>query len=1695
MKSSRFLLPILFFLCMQSVQAQYWNGIDSLYGNEWVKYDQAYFKINVAEDGIYRIPQTALFKVADSTMLITIPSENYHLYRNGKEVSIFTSNTLSLGSNDFIEFYGEKNRGEFDAFLFANPQKQHLNPEYSMSTDTAAYYLTWDKIPSTKRYKPLTNGLNNLPAKEASCWVEQMQVFKNTLIEVHPDSENKASTSEYDTEGYANDWTSNSAITITPTQAFVGTENPKLEIRLGLHRFAHQVEFKINGTSVKKDTINGTLVKTYKDFDIPATALNKAIVLNIINNTTANKGDQHALASVKLTYTHDFNFEGKPSFVFSIPASVDAKYLEITNFKTTGNPTLYDLTTLTRLEATFDAGKVKVALPPSSVERTFLLVASITTVTNLGKVTFKDYSNTNAEYVFLSNKRLFDDGVGNNPLQAYASYRASQQGGNYKTAIIDVEDLYEQFGYGIARHPLAVRNFVQYMNDKWKGSLQYILLVGKGREYKDLRTNAAVAAAQSTFFVPTFGYPGSDNLLVSNNYTSLPAVPVGRIPAINGKEVMLYLDKIKDYETPRPYSRESQEWKKQAVLLSGGSDPAEQQAIAIYMRNMASTLEKGKLGSSPTLFYKTSADPIQLSVSENLFKIVKEGTPFVTFFGHSASTALDFSADDPYRYEITEGHYPLVVGLGCASGNIHLGIRSVGERFCFVPIKDRGAHSFLATTGLGYSNALYQLMNRFYELIGSKMYGASQGEVLRQAIKELVPNSGFDIGLQQLNAQFTLCGDPALKVELNNKPDYLPNIKTLSYEPKVITAQMKTFDLHCDVINLGKSIKDSIDVVIVQELPNKSIDTLLRQKYIPAPAYTTQNLIFKLPVLGNKAIGLNKLFVYIDTKNRIEEGPSPEGENNNSLIVEPFYIVDNDAIPIYPNDFSIVNTTKIILKASTSDAFAPNRKYIMEFDTTQRFDSPSRLHFEKEQKGGVIEWQVPTTLKDSVVYYWRVSPDSIANIGKAWKNSSFIYLKSKKEGWSQAHYHQFLADEYKNILLKDTRKYEYVNELIEFRIVCNNEPIANTASTKILLGPTRINPFWPETPEGVHVVVLNQVDLKPWKNFDGAYGSYDVTAYASDKNYGYSYRLDNATQRKNLINFLNDSIPDGNYVAFQLTNRTSDDSNPLLVFDSKNLSAGIDSLNPDKNIINTLKKQGATEVLKLLDKPTWAPYGFIYQKGKNNFKEKLGTDIDDKIDFVFPIQKNWYNGDITSVPIGKAKEWNTLEWKTSVYDNQVTGDSCSLDVYGLDKNLTTATLLLKEQMDRKIDLSKINASDYPYLQLKLHDYDVVKRTPTQLDFWRVYYSGIPELAVNPNISWKFHNDTLQQGETLKMEVAVDNISDLVMDSVLIKFRIQDATNKEVIIEKNYPSLAANNRLEVKLDVPTRQLEGAQRFAMEVNPNFFRAEQRLTNNFLYKDFYVERDRRNPLLDVTFDGMHILDGDIISPKPSILMTVKDENKYFLLDSSKIKIYLFSSSIGDKTPRRIYFDNVELQYVAPTSTAKNSARIEYNPSRLTDGDYQLMVYAEDGSGNHTTNHILRDSTINGTTTYNYSTNFKVITQSSISNVLNYPNPFSTSTQFVYTLTGENSPTYFNIQIMTVAGKVVREITQDELGPMHIGTHRTNYAWDGTDQFGDKLAAGVYLYRIIAKKADGQDFENYELKKADSYFKNGFGKMVILR
>src|SRR4051812_35784113 len=81
------------------------------YYNEWIDYNKTYYKFKIGSTGLYRLNAADL----NSVGLANTAAQNFQLWRNGKEVPLYTSTpTGPLGGNGYIEFWGEKNDGVTD---------------------------------------------------------------------------------------------------------------------------------------------------------------------------------------------------------------------------------------------------------------------------------------------------------------------------------------------------------------------------------------------------------------------------------------------------------------------------------------------------------------------------------------------------------------------------------------------------------------------------------------------------------------------------------------------------------------------------------------------------------------------------------------------------------------------------------------------------------------------------------------------------------------------------------------------------------------------------------------------------------------------------------------------------------------------------------------------------------------------------------------------------------------------------------------------------------------------------------------------------------------------------------------------------------------------------------------------------------------------------------------------------------------------------------------------------------------------------------------------------------------------------------------------------------------------------------------------------------------------------------------------
>ena len=99
----------------------------------------------------------------------------------------------------------------------------------------------------------------------------------------------------------------------------------------------------------------------------------------------------------------------------------------------------------------------------------------------------------------------------------------------------------------------------------------------------------------------------------------------------------------------------------------------------------------------------------------------------------------------------------------------------------------------------------------------------------------------------------------------------------------------------------------------------------------------------------------------------------------------------------------------------------------------------------------------------------------------------------------------------------------------------------------------------------------------------------------------------------------------------------------------------------------------------------------------------------------------------------------------------------------------------------------------------------------------------------------------------------------------------------------------------------------------------------------------------------------------------------------------------------------------------------------------------------------------------------------------VLNYPNPFTTNTDFQFEHNRSDHPLEVQVQIFTVSGKLVKTINQ--LVVSQGNRVSSQVSWNGLDDYGDKIGKGVYVYRVkVRSQLDNSTAEKYE-------------KLVILR
>ncbi|HET8573757.1 MAG TPA: C25 family cysteine peptidase [Edaphocola sp.] len=1667
------------FIFAQKAKAQ------STFGNEWIHLGNTYKKVKIARKGIYRISAAELNALGFSN----VPGSQFALFRDGKEVPLYTSTAGNFSGNDYIEFYAYPATGGMNTELYPQPG---LQPDtvVNLFTDSAAYYLTHDNS-AHKRLALTSNSIPNpAPTAASYCWATSFPTANRRTYLSFGESYDVNSayyfySSDFDFgEGYAYNTRTQLATSLTfSTQGFASTSGQAAQLSFVLASNTNLVG-QTHNLTVKKgsnlifDTTFAGYSYIRKTVNIPNADIGSSSTAIAFNDAA-----YYSLYMASIRYPHSFDFNGTFTNNAAFELNAGERYLSIANFSA-GNaaPILFDLTNNKIYTGTTNNNQLQFYLDndPGKKELYLASAGSITDLASFQDVQFKDYSQavSQGNYIILTHKDYID--ALPDYVQQYKTYRASAAGGGFAPVIVDVTGLYDQFGYGYDFDPMSIRRFIKYAEANWQTTPEYLFIIGKGIYYSNYSSYLAQRSTYTYPVVPTWGHPGSDNLLSAFNNSQKPTLATGRLSVYNNQEIGDYLDKVRAYDLAIKSntlpSAATELWKKRALHIAGSSDLGLQQHLLNTLNTSGQTYKDTLIGGIVRTISKTSTDPTENVDNPAIDSLINNGVNVITFYGHASAAGFDYNLNDPNLYNANP-RFPIFLAFGCDVAQIYslTNDKTISEDY--IHSENGGAIAMLAENNYGYTSILPQYMENLYLDFCQKDYGATFGKQYQLNINSLQGvNTGtyMDIHTQCMLLQ----GDPAIHIYNPEKPDYDVETEAMSSNPVNISTSSDSFDLKVVVYNLGKAIKDTVTVTLAHTHMGNNTITFADTVKVP-DLFNTDTLHFTIPVDPLKDIGLNNYTVKIDPENKFEE----TSEQNNQATLQ-VYIYANNLIPVYPAKFAIVHQQGVTLKASTLNAFAPAGKYRFQIDTTAKFNSPLLQQTAITSLGGVLKWTPNLILQDSMVYYWRTAPDSAVNGAIQWSQSSFIYLANGSDGWNQSHYYQYLNDDMEAIELPESsRKFTFAplqNNLILVNKVIY-PPTNDYFTVRQTLNDVILDQWGCGFSGSIRIMVIDKTTGKPWKNTTTGPGKYGSIHNCGHSDYVFEFYTKDLAGRDSAIKMIQ-RVPQGDYIMVaNLIYGITYGANEWDRTTINEWMADTAVLGSGNSLYHAIKNLGFTDIDQFNSRKSFI---FFRKKGDNTYPvyQEISPDSTSKITLQASFNSYPDTGKLLSTIIGPAKEWQQLIWKRSTGSPDPQNDYPFINVYGIDSQGHETKVYSGKAQDTALNF--ISAEAYPKMRLIWNSVDTANRTSADLHFWRVLYKPLPEAALN-GAARLVYTDSINEGQEQEIRVAIENLTPYPMDSMLVKYKIIDSRNvAHLLTEKRYKKLTGNDTLVASLDFNADQYPGKNFLYIEANPDNDQPEQYHPNNIGYLPFLMNADKINPLLDVTFDGVHILDKDIVSAKPLIKILLKDNSRYNLLnDTSGITVQLLKPN--ETAPESISFDGSICKFFPATANGNgenNIARVEYRPVLKEDGVYKLIVTGKDKAGNIAEN------------APKYEVQFTVENKPSITNVLNYPNPFSTSTQFLFTLTGSEIPSQFKIQILTITGKVVREITKDELGPLHIGRNMTDYHWDGRDQYGQLLGNGVYLYRVITS-IRGNDIDHRSDAAVDKFFKNGYGKLYIMR
>jgi flagellar hook assembly protein FlgD len=1712
------------------------------YGNEWIVAGQPYYKLKVWRDGIYRLDYNYLRSLNAAGVAPT----QFQLWRRGKEVAVYQGgNPTTLDATSYLEFYGQRNDGKLDREFYKNPADQ-AHQYYSFYTDTAAYFITWGSRAGKRVEQPTAAG------GTPHAWRMQTSLRLVTDYYVQGPTEGTAHMPWLESgEGFFSVTTGDAVMRTDSLLRAIATQTSAPPIKVQVCLVGGSVPGGNGGTPglhatrIRIAPPNGSAreigVLTYQNYNsssgeyiIQPEDLDNGKVLvwcTSIGQRGSAPYDVWRFAYVKATapqqniwfsnrnqiwFQNDSLLAGPATYELdNVPSSVIGYDIQDPWNIQRVLPTAAQTMGSTARRFVFPKASQQ------STRRLLLADANAWLMPSVAqRVTFRIIDPTKPNFVIITHPQLMKAAGGvSNAARAYANYRASVAGGRYDTLIVTAPQLYDQFHYG-ERSVIALRHFALWLtNSSPNTQVKNLLLLGKGLgpgtqsgQTYVLNGGGIVAANTSRILgeqgldlVPTSTASTSDNFLSSDwaNNNFVARMPTGRVPATTPQEVMSYLAKLQQHEEKllTYNAADPQIWRKNVLHLAGGATNDEFQEFGGYLDGYARRVPRPLLGGKVTTYRKNTTN--QFVVPLNISTELNAGLAAITYFGHGAINSFNLEIGDindaSTGYQ-NVGRYPIMMYNGCVAGDFAFNADIHGVKWMLAPQK--GSLGMLAQACESYAYLLDPVQDKMYELLfnNATWFGQPVAQVYNEVVRQMQNKPAFQsvVGQEQLLST-TWMADPALRLYAPAKPDFIASNATLSLAPAAgasVITPTTPFLLNIGVSNPARITTDPVEIRITRTYRpgGGRAAEVLTQTFRQAWARDTTYTI-TLNNLGD-VYGDNTFRVELDYANKVAE----LDETNNTATITYSFLKGGITL-LTPTEFAIVSTNRPVLVAQNNDAAAAVRGYDFQVDTVATFNSGALRQAINLSGPAVVSWQPPALVgarPDSVVWYWRVRfNQAAAGEDASWQQSSFrIIAGAVAGGWSQSHHAQFQRDQLQNVAVAaPAGRWSFADQQQTVTLLTVGGGGVGAGSTfNIGNGygirtDATVPPYLGDCGTNSPNLLLVALDGRTLKRVAVPGGPYNTCGLGDQLFYHFGSTsgdtLDNlnnsAARQQQLVTFLN-NVPEGAYVALISMNRLRYAAFPATV------RTALTKLLGSQLAASGQLRNG--EAWALLAKKFAAGGTLVREQGPDRTLSQ--SSYNQLVTFVETVRAPGQAGKVLSTRIGPATEWQTL---FNVIKRETATSGYTLRVLGVDAaNVTTE--LVPDVKTKSYSLGTVApAAKYPYLQLEVALHDSVNRVPPQLRQWLVSYKGLPEGTVRRDLvaSTRYDPATLLRqaadSGAIKFPVVFQNISSTDFGAPLTT-RI-DLLNASGVSVKSAtftaPStLKAGESMTVRVSLDVKGIFGTLTPVVTVNPVTNRQpELYFFNNTLTLAPYTIGDQNvPPTLDVAVDGRHLLNGDIVSPTPIISIQLKDEDKLrHIKDATAFTVLL--QKPGQTTATLINtIGNSEIQFtIDSTSQAGSVARLDYQPGKgnpLESGIYTLQVQGRDRAGN-----------VAGT--QNYQIKFEVVKESTITNVFPYPNPVTSKARFVFTVTGQELPRDMKIQIMTLTGKVVREIFMSELGPLHIGNNITDYAWDGTDQYGDHLANGTYLYRVSLNDPNG-DFKQRSTA-GDKAFQKDWGKLVLLR